>query len=66
MKFLVISKPKHMVPPEVMVGLIDAINPWVARFAGKIEQTLGFAGIQGGCGILNVDSLDELDTTTIP
>ena len=55
-----------MVPLEVMVGLIDAINPWVARFAGKIEQTLGFAGIQGGCGILNVDSLDELDTTTVP
>jgi hypothetical protein len=62
MKFLVISKPKHLVPPEVTVGLIDAINPWLTKFSANFEQAWGFAGIQGGGGILDVNSLDELDT----
>ena len=61
MKFLVISKTKHLVPPEVQFGLMDAINPWLAKFSANIEQVWGFAGIQGGGGILNVNSLDELD-----
>jgi muconolactone delta-isomerase len=61
MKFLVITKAKHFVPPEVLSQLIDAMEPWVNRNAGKIEQTWGFAGIAGGGGILTVDSLEELD-----
>jgi hypothetical protein len=61
MKFLVISKPKHLVPPEVMVGVLDGIGPWQSKYAGKIEQVWGFAGIAGGGGIINVNSLEELD-----
>jgi muconolactone delta-isomerase len=61
MKFLVITKSKHLAPPEVAVGLIDAMGPWQSKYAGKFEQIWGFAGIQGGGGIVNVGSLEELD-----
>ena len=61
MKFLIITKPKHLVPPEITARLIDAIGPWRSKYARKIEQAWGFAGIGAGGGILNVDSLEELD-----
>ena len=61
MKFLVISKPKHLVPPEVLIGVIDGMGPWQSKYAGNIEQVWGFAGIAGGGGIINVNSLEELD-----
>ena len=62
MRFLVVSKPKHMVPPDVMVGLLDAMGTWQSKHAGKLEQVWGFAGTHGGGGICKVDSLEELDT----
>ena len=61
MKFLVITKPKHLVPPEITARLIDAIGPWRSKYAGKIEQAWGFAGIGAGGGILSVDTLEDLD-----
>ncbi len=61
MKFLVTSKPKHMVPPEVSVALIDAMGPWASKYAAKFDQIWGFAGIAGGGAIVNVNSLEELD-----
>ena len=61
MRFLIITKPKHLVPPEMLERLIDAMGPWRSKCAGKIEQAWGFAGIAGGGGIANVDSLEELD-----
>lgn len=65
MRFLVITKSKHLVPPEVSAGLIDAIGPWRNKYAAKFEQIWGFAGIQGGGGIANVNSLEELDTLMV-
>jgi len=61
MRFLVITKPKHLVPPEVTIRLLDAMGPWRSKYAGKIEHAWGFAGIAGGVGIANVDSVEELD-----
>ena len=61
MKFLVVSKSKHLVPPEVMIGVIDAMKSWLQKYKEKIEQSWGFADTQGGGGILNVESLEELN-----
>ena len=63
MRFLVTTKPKHFVPPEVSLGLIDALTAWADRYTaeGKLEDIWSFVGIAGGGGILNVDSLDEVD-----
>jgi muconolactone delta-isomerase len=61
MRFLVIIKPKHMVPPEVNLKLLDAVGPWQSKHGKKIEMIWAFAGTQGGGGIANVDSLEELD-----
>ena len=61
MRFLITTKPKHVIPPEVAVGLVDAMGPWRERHSGKIEQIWGFAGTRGGGGIGNVSSLEELD-----
>jgi muconolactone delta-isomerase len=61
MRFLIITKSKYMVPPDVMLGLVESMEPWQKKYAGKLEQIWGFAGTQGGGGICNVESLDELD-----
>jgi muconolactone delta-isomerase len=63
MKFLVISKPTHLVPPEIGPVLIDAMIAWIDQNIanGKVESTWGFAGTGGGGGILEVDSIEELD-----
>jgi muconolactone delta-isomerase len=43
--------------------LFEALSAWVKEneASGKIEQMWGIAGQQGGGGILNVNSLEELD-----
>jgi muconolactone delta-isomerase len=63
MKFLVVALPKHPVPPEMGMQLIDATVAWVNQYAGsgKVQETWSFAGTGGGGGILDVDSADELD-----
>ena len=61
MRFLVISKNKHLVPPEVLPTVVDAMSEWINRYNDKLEQVWGFSGIQGGGGIIRVESLDELD-----
>jgi hypothetical protein len=61
MRFVVNARAKHMVPPAVSINLIDAMEFWQKEYSSKIEQAWGFAGIQGGGGILNVESLEELD-----
>jgi muconolactone delta-isomerase len=64
MRFLVVSKPKHYIPPNAAIGLIDAMAAWVEQNTaeGKFEQVWSFAGIAGGGGIVSVDSLEDLDT----
>ena len=65
MRFLILTKSKHLFPPEAMPGLIAAMGGWVEKYTNekKLEQTWSFAGLQGGGGIFNVDSLEELDDT---
>ena len=61
MKFLVVTKSKHLLPPEISARMLDAMGPWRSKYSDKFEQIWGFAGIQGGGGIVNVSSLEELD-----
>jgi muconolactone delta-isomerase len=63
MRFLVISKNRHLPPPEMMSPLIDAMIAWSNKMqaSGKAEARWALAGGPGGGGILNVDSLDELN-----
>lgn len=62
MRFLIISKNKHLTPPEVVPGLIDATLAWARKYQGQIEQIWAVAGQQAGGGIVNVESLEQLDT----
>jgi len=70
MRFLAVIKSKVPPPLEAAVPLIDGMLGWIETNTkgGKMEQAWGFAGIQGGGGILSVDSLEELDRimTTMP
>ena len=63
MRFLVISKSKHLAPPEMTLGLLDAMVAWTNKYKqnGKIEAVWATAGVPGGGGILNVNSLEEID-----
>ena len=63
MRFLVVTEPNTPIPPEAVLPLYEAMKAWKARYvaAGKMEQIWGFAGGKGGCGIVNVDSLEELN-----
>ena len=63
MRFLVVSKSNQPPPPEMAMGLIDAMAEWVRKYtaSGKFEQVWGVAGAQAGGGILNVNSLEEVD-----
>lgn len=61
MKFLVVTTSKQPAPPEMAMGMIEAMRGWVDRNQSKMDAIWGFAGMPGGCGILNVDTADELD-----
>ena len=63
MRFLVVTNSREAAPPEMTMGMLDAMSGWVSQWtnAGKMEQVWSFAGLSGGGGILNVDSLEELD-----
>jgi muconolactone delta-isomerase len=63
MRFLVTSNSEFQVPPELGPGMIDALAAWADKHtqSGKLEMVWSDAGSRGGGGILNVDSLEELD-----
>ena len=63
MKFLVVTKSRMPFPPDMAIGLVEATEGWARKYTenGKMQQVWSFAGIQGGVGILNVSSLEELD-----
>ena len=67
MRFLIITKTKHPLPPQLAVGLLDAMMAWTDTYtqSGKMEQVWSFAGHQAGGGILNVESLEELDAIMV-
>jgi muconolactone delta-isomerase len=50
-------------PPEMAMPMLQAMRMWLAehRASGRIVEAWSFAGVNGGGGILEVDSLDELD-----
>ncbi len=64
MRFLVITNPKHPVPPELAVVLSDAMLGWMTKIkeSGKLETLFGYTGIPGGGCILNVDSAEEANS----
>jgi muconolactone delta-isomerase len=70
MRFLIVTKSKFPFPPEMAGSLFDAIQGWVDANtnSGRMEQAWAFAGLQGGGGILKVDSFEELDSimTSMP
>jgi hypothetical protein len=59
MKFLVISKITHPIPPEALPSLIDDAMAWKSRYEGKMDQIFAFAGMQWGGGIADVDSAED-------
>ena len=64
MRFLVSTTRTQLIPPEMTLGLIDAMKAWLKRYteAGKIERSWALAGRPGdGGGIVNVESHEELD-----
>ncbi len=63
MRFLVTTRGNQPLPPEMAIGLVDAMSAWVHKYtaSGKFEQVWGFAGARGGGGILKVNSLEEVD-----
>jgi muconolactone delta-isomerase len=63
MKFVMISKPKHRVPPELSISLIDALIAYIDKYSksGHFEDVWSFVGNQGGAAVLVADSFEELD-----
>ena len=63
MRLLVVSKSVHPLPMEATGMLLEAMRGWVRQNTAnkKMEQSFGFAGLPGGGGILNVNTLEELD-----
>lgn len=59
MRFLVVTKSRTAAPPDP--SLVDAMTAWLDQHKAKLEQSWSFAGLNGGGGILNVESLEELD-----
>ena len=64
MRFLLVTKQVAAPPPEMALGLFDAMIAWVKKHTAskKLEQGWGFAGLPAGGGILNVNSLEELES----
>ena len=63
MRFLVITKQSSPAPPDMVLGLFEALSAWAKEHQekGRLEQVWSFAGLPGGGGIANVSSLEELD-----
>jgi len=63
MKFLVVTKSRQAMPPEMALPALQGMKKWVAenRASGKIVDAWAFAGTIGGGGIFDVDSAEKLD-----
>jgi muconolactone delta-isomerase len=63
MRFLVTTTTQFPIPPEMAPPVMDGMIAWFNKYtqSGKIETGWSDAGRRAGGGILNVDSLEELD-----
>lgn len=63
MKFVILSKQKHMIPPERAIPIIDAFLAYIKKYteSGHFKDVWTFAGRGGGGAVVVVDSLEELD-----
>lgn len=63
MRFLVVSNQKYPMPPEMVNAVFAGMKAFEKQYIGnkKMEQIWSFAGSRGGGGIVNVNSLEELD-----
>jgi muconolactone delta-isomerase len=63
MQFLVITRQSSPPPPEMLVPMIGAMEAWASqlRASGKAKAMWSFAGTNGGGGLLDVESHEELD-----
>ena len=63
MKFVVISNPKHMIPPEMIIPILEAFSAFIEKYtaSGHIVETWSYAGTTGGGALINAESLEELD-----
>ena len=63
MRFLIVTKGRDPVPPEMGVVMMQMMQGWLAehRASGKLQDVWSFAGQTGGGGILEVESHEELD-----
>jgi len=63
MRFLVVSESRESMPMEMVLPAMHGMQAWLAehRASGKLEHVWSFAGTDGGGGIVNVDSHEELD-----
>ena len=48
-------------PPEMGLGLVQAMKSFSERYRAKTELDWAFAGLSGDGAIVNVDSHEELD-----
>lgn len=64
MRFLVISKVRTPLTPDLSVPLIEAMERFVdtGLKSGQTEQIFRLAGYSGGGAIASVESHEELDT----
>jgi muconolactone delta-isomerase len=63
MKFLITQESKYPIPPEISSRVLEGMMAWLDKYQrqGKLEASWSIAGRQAGGGILNVNSLEELD-----
>ena len=63
MSFLVHGRVTHQVPPELAVELTDAYLAYVKKWkaAGAVDQVWNYLACLGGCMIVNLTSVDDLD-----
>ena len=60
MRTLIIVEPGVPIPPEAVVGIIEAFKGWRDRWRPKMESFEFFAGRGGGWAVLNTEDETEL------
>lgn len=63
MRFLVVTKSRESMPPDMALPMMKMMQAWVAEHtaSGKMQEVWSFAGTTGGGGIMEVDSHEEFD-----